>query len=164
MDFAATCLTEGACAQRAAALSLTMGGGGYAFSSTFPYYSAGCYSYSSGDYEGMAFFGTGGTDAEMGAALTSPKYRVTCTEDAAPTTTTAPSFASAGRGLHPQLRGPLSRRPLLRRPFPHAVAPHRYPTLRCRRLVRRIGRVRPLACGRRHSDRLDLQSHLHCDW
>ena len=39
------------------------------------YSEKGCYSYESGRFEGMAFYGSGGTDEEMQTELTLPKYR-----------------------------------------------------------------------------------------
>ena len=56
-----------------------MGGGGYSFAdSVTNSYSAGCYSYSSGTWAAYAFFGTGGTQAEMEEELTGTKYRIKC--------------------------------------------------------------------------------------
>ena len=63
------CLTQQGCAETARALGLSLGGGGLAFASEFT--SKGCYSYSSGPYAGMAFFGTGGSDEEMVASVAS---------------------------------------------------------------------------------------------
>ena len=51
------------------ALGLSLGGGGLEFASDFT--SKGCYSYSSGPYAGMAFFGTGGSEEEMAASVAS---------------------------------------------------------------------------------------------
>jgi len=63
------CLTHQGCADTARALGLSLGGGGLEFASDFT--SKGCYSYSSGPYAGMAFFGTGGSEEEMAASVAS---------------------------------------------------------------------------------------------
>ena len=76
LDATSTCLTEAGCSARAQTLGLSLGGNGYAFAGS--YSTKGCYSYSSGSYEGMAFFGTGGTEAQMATALTGSKYRPLC--------------------------------------------------------------------------------------
>ena len=73
------CLTEAACSAAATAAELDEGGGGYPFASS-TYTVKGCYSYNSGSYAGMAFWGTGGTYAEMTATLSGSKYRVSCPE------------------------------------------------------------------------------------
>ena len=73
------CLTEAACSAAATAAELDEGGGDYPFASS-TYTVKGCYSYNSGSYAGMAFWGTGGTYAEMTATLSGSKYRVSCPE------------------------------------------------------------------------------------
>ena len=72
----AQCNTQDACAAAAQAKGLILGGNGYAFSGS--YGTKGCYSYNGGKYIGMAYFGTGGTEAAMGAAPAAPKYRISC--------------------------------------------------------------------------------------
>jgi hypothetical protein len=58
----------------AKSLGLQLGGHGIPFAGNYGV--KGLYAYSSGDYKGMAFFGTGGTNAEMIAPVTSPsQYR-----------------------------------------------------------------------------------------
>jgi len=52
-----------ACEEAATALGLSLGGGGFNF--TGNYVSKGCYTYSSGTYAQYAYYGTGGTDAEI---------------------------------------------------------------------------------------------------
>jgi hypothetical protein len=42
------------------------------------YGTKGCYSYNGGKYSGMAYFGTGGSPAQMEAAPAAPKYRISC--------------------------------------------------------------------------------------
>ena len=72
----AQCNTQDACAAAAQAIGLELGGNGYAFSGS--YQTKGCYSYESGKYQGMAYFGTGGSPAQMEAAPAAPKYRISC--------------------------------------------------------------------------------------
>ncbi|KAK3232874.1 hypothetical protein CYMTET_56798 [Cymbomonas tetramitiformis] len=72
--------SEAACRNAATALGLSIGGGGQAFTGlSFGHggdYTSGCYAYHSGTYEGMAFFGTGGDEAERSAAISNEnKYR-----------------------------------------------------------------------------------------
>ena len=64
ISLAATCepYSEQACRDAAKALGLKLGGGGYAFSGAYSL--KGCYSYRSGTYAGIAFYGTGGTDCK----------------------------------------------------------------------------------------------------
>merc|ERR1711865_231535 len=69
-------LTEDACATIAIANGVELGGVGYDFAGT--YGTKGCYWYSSGTYGGKAYFGTGGSDADMqtlGSLNTAPKMR-----------------------------------------------------------------------------------------
>lgn len=63
----AGCLTEAACRTKALQLGHTEGGSGYSFAGS--YRTKGCYTYSSGRYLNMAYFGTGGTTAEMAAPV-----------------------------------------------------------------------------------------------
>ena len=70
------CRTEEGCRQRAQDLGLSEGGLGFAFAGS--YSTDGCYAYSSGTYAGIAFFGRGGTEAQMSTELTGNKYRVRC--------------------------------------------------------------------------------------
>jgi hypothetical protein len=72
----AQCNTQDACAAAAQAKGLILGGSGYAFSGS--YQTKGCYSYNGGKYSGMAYFGTGGSPAQMEAAPAAPKYRISC--------------------------------------------------------------------------------------
>ena len=78
----AQCNTQDACAAAAQAKGLILGGNGYAFSGS--YGTKGCYSYNGGKYIGMAYFGTGGSPAQMAAAPAAPKYRISCGPNAAP--------------------------------------------------------------------------------
>ena len=48
------------------------------FASSQSSYTKGCHAYSSGLYAGRAYFGTGGTYAEMTATLSGEKYRISC--------------------------------------------------------------------------------------
>ena len=73
----AACLTQAACEATAIALGLSQGHANFAFASA--YQTKGCYTYSSGTYANVAFFGTGGSDVDMRTSLTSPKYRPPCT-------------------------------------------------------------------------------------
>ena len=73
------CQTEAACRTAATAAGLDEGGDGYPFASS-TYSTKGCYSYSSGTYEDMAFW-SAGTYAQMTATPSSPVYRVTCPQE-----------------------------------------------------------------------------------
>jgi len=70
----AQCLTQDECAAAAQAKGLQLGGAGYDFAG--PYGTKGCYTYGSGKYKGMVYFGTGGTEDEMVTAPAPPKFRV----------------------------------------------------------------------------------------
>ena len=70
----AQCNTQDACAAAAESQGLQLGGNGYAFAGS--YGTKGCYSYESGKYQGMAYFGTGGTETAMRATPAKPKYRI----------------------------------------------------------------------------------------
>ena len=76
----AQCLTKDECAAAAEAQGLQRGGADYDFAGTFR--TKGCYSYESGKYKGMAYFGTGGTESEMAAVPAPPKYRMPCAPSA----------------------------------------------------------------------------------
>ena len=76
----AQCLTQDECAAAADAQGLQQGGAGYDFAG--PFGTKGCYSYDSGKYQGMAYFGTGGTESEMAAVPAPPKYRIPCAPSA----------------------------------------------------------------------------------
>lgn len=69
------CMTEDSCKKVAESLGLKIGGGGYAFGGS--YSTKGLYAYNSGNYSGMAFFGKGGTEAQMKQPINHPKYRPT---------------------------------------------------------------------------------------
>ena len=68
------CLTEAGCATKARGLGLRLGYGPYRFAG--PYSTKGCYAYASGPLKGVAFWGTGGTQAANTEVLTSDKYRL----------------------------------------------------------------------------------------
>merc|ERR1719411_298688 len=71
------CLAAEDCRRRALALGLQEGGGGHSFAGS--YRTKGCYFYANGTYGGMAFFGTGGTVAEMSVPVDeSSKKRLWC--------------------------------------------------------------------------------------
>ena len=74
---AAQCNAQDACEAAATSQGLELGGAGYDF--VGGYKTKGCYSYESGKYQGRAYFGTGGTDADMAAEPSSPKYRIDTT-------------------------------------------------------------------------------------
>jgi hypothetical protein len=74
------CNTENDCKKLAESLGLQIGGGGFSFAG--PYETKGLYSYNSGKYAGMAFFGRGGTEEQMKASVHGQKYRpVPCTSE-----------------------------------------------------------------------------------
>ena len=70
------CDSEKSCQAAAEAAGLQIGGGGYNFAGE--YGTKGCYTYNSGKYEGMAFFGTGGDTIAMSEPVDEPKVRVMC--------------------------------------------------------------------------------------
>ena len=88
----AQCNTQDACAAAAQAKGLILGGNGYAFAGS--YGTKGCYSYESGKYQGMAYFGTGGTETAMRATPAKPKYRIE-------TSCEGPQSQAAGAVCHP---------------------------------------------------------------
>ena len=65
--------SQQACKDAGNRLGLKQGGGGTDF--VGDYNTKGCYAYSSGDYSGMVFFGTGGSEEDMKKPPSSPKYR-----------------------------------------------------------------------------------------
>ena len=67
------CITENDCKKLAESLGLQIGGGGFSFAGN--YETKGLYSYNSGKYAGMAFFGRGGTEEQMKASVHGQKYR-----------------------------------------------------------------------------------------
>lgn len=72
-----SCLTADACKSAAVAQGLGLGGLGDAFEGDYAI--KGCYTYpEASDYYGMAFFGTGGTPAEMWDEDIDGKRRVYC--------------------------------------------------------------------------------------
>ena len=62
-----------ACEYAGKRLGLQLGGIGYAFSGDYD--AKGCYTYDSGEYHGMIFYGTGGSEDEMKLIPPRPKYR-----------------------------------------------------------------------------------------
>jgi hypothetical protein len=66
-------LTEADCQAAALAAGLSLGGGGYNFVDN--YGTKGCYTYASGSYAGMAFFGDSGSVAQMQAVPSLPQTR-----------------------------------------------------------------------------------------
>ena len=54
---------------------MQLGGNGYAFAGG--YGNKGCYAYNSGGYLNMAFYGTGGTEDQMSAAVGAGIFRPT---------------------------------------------------------------------------------------
>ena len=54
-------------------LGLQKGGGGYNFVGVYP--TKGCYSYESGSFAKMAYYGVGGSEEQIKAKLTFPMYR-----------------------------------------------------------------------------------------
>ena len=65
-----------ACMDVAKSQGLQIGGCGYKFQgSTISGYAAGCYAYNGGRCNGMAFYGTGGTQASMKQPVIPPRYR-----------------------------------------------------------------------------------------
>ncbi|KAK3289152.1 hypothetical protein CYMTET_3398 [Cymbomonas tetramitiformis] len=68
--------SEAACKDAATALQLSLGAEDYAFAADFgSKYPRGCVGVSSGTFEGSAFFGLGGTEAENSADVSDPYYR-----------------------------------------------------------------------------------------
>lgn len=65
-----TCNTEAECKKDAESLGLQIGGRGYPFAGNWS--NKGLYAYSKGSYAGIAYYGTGGTEAEMKGEL---KYK-----------------------------------------------------------------------------------------
>ncbi|KAK3262324.1 hypothetical protein CYMTET_28818 [Cymbomonas tetramitiformis] len=68
--------SEAACKDAATALQLSLGSGEHAFAADYgSNYPRGCIGFSSGDFEGTAFFSLGGTEAENSADVSDPYYR-----------------------------------------------------------------------------------------
>merc|ERR1719242_1202223 len=65
--------SQEACKLAAVRNGLSKGGNGYAFAGD--YSTKGCYTYSSGSYKGIVFYGTGGTDAQNKAPVSGGKVR-----------------------------------------------------------------------------------------
>ena len=57
--------SESVCREVALKLGLQLGGNDYAFAATNDGYQLGCYTYKSGNYKGMAFYGRGGDHNEI---------------------------------------------------------------------------------------------------
>ena len=76
IDDVVVCLaySEESCRMAAEHLGLTLGGKGHPFADT--YSTKGCYSYKSGTYAGIAYYGKQGTREEMEAPLSANPYRV----------------------------------------------------------------------------------------
>ena len=90
------CLTQDACSVAATAQGLQLGGNGSAFASDNG--TKGCYYYPSGPYGGMAFYGTGGTVAEMSTSLSGSQQRVLCSDTITFdfSTATSPGWSTGG--------------------------------------------------------------------
>ena len=65
--------SEQACIDAGSRLGLQLGGGGTDFIGDWE--TKGCYGYENGEYAGLIFYGMGGSDEDMKATPTSPKYR-----------------------------------------------------------------------------------------
>merc|ERR1719242_2319919 len=65
--------SQEACELAAVRNGLSKGGNGYAFAGD--YGTKGCYTYSSGSYKGIVFYGTGGSSAQNKADVSGGKYR-----------------------------------------------------------------------------------------
>ena len=52
---------------------MTLGGNGYDF--VGDYTTKGCYAYTSGQFAGLVYYGTGGTEEQIKTSLEAPKYR-----------------------------------------------------------------------------------------
>jgi len=68
-------LTENDAKEVAETLGLQLGGHGFPFAR--PYRTKGLYSYNTGKFQGIAFFGTGGSDQDKNKSVKFPKYRPT---------------------------------------------------------------------------------------
>ena len=62
-----------ACEEAVGRHGLQKGGGGYNFVGTYP--TKGCYTYKSGNFANMAYYGVGGTEDQIKVKLTFPLYR-----------------------------------------------------------------------------------------
>ena len=65
--------SQQACEDAANNLGLQKGGGNFNFAGDFE--TKGCYSYESGSYANMAFYGTGGSVEQSNSQLNVPKFR-----------------------------------------------------------------------------------------
>ena len=72
-------MTEKTCQQVANQQGFEIGGNGYDFSGN--YSTKGCYGYVTGNYQNMAFFGTGGNESEQRKRLTGSKIRIQKNDD-----------------------------------------------------------------------------------
>ena len=95
------CLTEQDCRAKATASGLQLGGGGYAFAKA-TYNIKGCYAYASGPLEGRAFFGKGGTEAQMSTPTVPRIDRVRLTCSPSPPPSPSPSSPSPSPPLQTQ--------------------------------------------------------------
>jgi len=89
------CDSEKSCQAAAEAAGLQIGGGGYDFAGT-GWKSKGCYTYNSGKYEGMAFFGSDGDAVAMSEPLDEPKVRIMCPAPPRADDITAPAPVPVG--------------------------------------------------------------------
>ena len=71
------CMSQADCAARATELGLELGSEGLAFNDS-SYSTKGCHTYDSGQYQGYAYYGTGGTSDDEAAVVSSPITRVLC--------------------------------------------------------------------------------------
>ena len=98
------CITEDSCKKVAESLGLKIGGGGYAFAGS--YSPKGLYAYKSGKYSGIAFFGKGGTEAQMKQPINnSTKYRPTPPQQSSGATTSAITDATSCSGWDCEIEG-----------------------------------------------------------
>ena len=65
--------SQEACRDAGKRLGLKFGTSSYEFAKD--YSTKGCYAYKGGSYDGVIFYGTGGTEEQTKTALTAPKYR-----------------------------------------------------------------------------------------
>ena len=78
-DATTTITTKQECEQVAKQQGFEIGGNGYNFSGN--YSTKGCYGYVTGNYQNMAFFGTGGNESEQRKRLTGSKIRIQKNDD-----------------------------------------------------------------------------------
>ena len=65
--------SQEACRDAGKRLGLKLGSSSYEFAKD--YTTKGCYAYKGGSYDGIVFYGTGGTEQQTKTALSAPKYR-----------------------------------------------------------------------------------------